>query len=150
MGTNILSRVSHAVRKRQAHARTLVRLTCCRLYCRRLRASPRKLLPAGDVHVIVVGGGACLTEKQLGGAHQVLQPHHGDVANAIGAAIPQVGFHFAVRGLGPEAGDLRLDDIVRGLSLAVQDCGICTLEPGSRPHPQHKDTTFCRHFYGSL
>ncbi|KAK9820469.1 hypothetical protein WJX72_010677 [[Myrmecia] bisecta] len=44
----------------------------------------------GDVPVIVVGGGAALCGDSLPGAAQVSRPPHAEVANAIGAAIPQV------------------------------------------------------------
>ena len=45
---------------------------------------------AGDVPVIVVGGGARLCGHHLAGASQVLHPPYATVANAVGAAIPQV------------------------------------------------------------
>lgn len=45
---------------------------------------------AGDVPVIVVGGGAALCGDTLAGAAAVIRPAHADVANAVGAAIPQV------------------------------------------------------------
>ena len=45
---------------------------------------------AEDVPVIVVGGGAVLCADALPGASAVHRPEHADVANAIGAAIPQV------------------------------------------------------------
>ena len=44
-----------------------------------------------DVPVVLVGGGSVLLGKELAGASQVLRPSHADVANAIGAAIAQVG-----------------------------------------------------------
>lgn len=44
----------------------------------------------GDVPVIIVGGGAGLADDDLQGASQLLRPEHAAVANAIGAAIPQV------------------------------------------------------------
>ena len=44
-----------------------------------------------DVPVVLVGGGRILADSSLSGASQVLRPEHGDVANAIGAAIAQVG-----------------------------------------------------------
>jgi N-methylhydantoinase A/oxoprolinase/acetone carboxylase beta subunit len=44
-----------------------------------------------DVPVVLVGGGRILAGSSLSGASQVLRPEHGDVANAIGAAIAQVG-----------------------------------------------------------
>ena len=44
---------------------------------------------AEDVPVIAVGGGAALCADALPGASAVHRPEHADVANAIGAAIPQ-------------------------------------------------------------
>jgi len=46
---------------------------------------------SSDVPIILVGGGSILAGDSLSGASQVLRPEHGDVANAIGAAIAQVG-----------------------------------------------------------
>jgi N-methylhydantoinase A/oxoprolinase/acetone carboxylase beta subunit len=46
---------------------------------------------SADVPIILVGGGRILAGDSLSGASQVLRPDHGDVANAIGAAIAQVG-----------------------------------------------------------
>ena len=47
------------------------------------------LAVAGDVPVIVVGGGASLCGDALEGASTAVRPAHAAVANAIGAAIPQ-------------------------------------------------------------
>ena len=44
-----------------------------------------------DVPVVLVGGGSVLLGDSLGGASHVLRPEHAGVANAIGAAIAQVG-----------------------------------------------------------
>ena len=44
---------------------------------------------ADDVPVIVVGGGAALCGDVLPGVSTVVRPEHADVANAVGAAIPQ-------------------------------------------------------------
>ncbi|PKB80037.1 MAG: hydantoinase subunit beta [SAR202 cluster bacterium Io17-Chloro-G9] len=44
-----------------------------------------------DVAIVLVGGGSILAGNSLSGAAQVLRPEHGEVANAIGAAIAQVG-----------------------------------------------------------
>ncbi|MET0533475.1 MAG: hydantoinase/oxoprolinase family protein, partial [Steroidobacter sp.] len=46
---------------------------------------------AADVPVVLVGGGSMLVPRQLKGASQVIQPEHAAVANAVGAAISQVG-----------------------------------------------------------
>lgn len=45
---------------------------------------------AGDVDVILVGGGSILVPNQLSGAGKVLRPANFGVANAIGSAIAQV------------------------------------------------------------
>lgn len=46
---------------------------------------------AKDIPVILVGGGSVLIDGDLAGASQVIRPENGTVANAIGAAIAQVG-----------------------------------------------------------
>ncbi|MEX0344344.1 MAG: hydantoinase/oxoprolinase N-terminal domain-containing protein [Rhizobiaceae bacterium] len=46
---------------------------------------------AADVPVVLVGGGAVLVNKPLKGASEIVTPENAGVANAIGAAIAQVG-----------------------------------------------------------
>lgn len=46
---------------------------------------------AGGVPVILVGGGIILIGDKLNGASELYRPEHASVANAIGAAIAQVG-----------------------------------------------------------
>ncbi|MDA0769856.1 MAG: hydantoinase/oxoprolinase family protein [Chloroflexi bacterium] len=48
-------------------------------------------LSAADVPVILVGGGSILVGDTLAGASEVIRPQYGEVANAIGAAMAQVG-----------------------------------------------------------
>lgn len=45
----------------------------------------------GDATIIAVGGGHFLVSDRLKGAAQVIRPPHADVANAVGAAIAQIG-----------------------------------------------------------
>ena len=45
----------------------------------------------GDATVLAVGGGNFLVPDTLKGAREVVRPHHASVANAVGAAIAQVG-----------------------------------------------------------
>ncbi|MFC3052844.1 hydantoinase/oxoprolinase N-terminal domain-containing protein [Kordiimonas pumila] len=45
----------------------------------------------GKVPVILVGGGSVLVGENLMGASTVIRPEHASVANAVGAAIAQVG-----------------------------------------------------------
>ena len=53
-------------------------------------AVDRMKTKAGDAPVIVVGGGAPLLGDTLPGASVLVRPPHAEVANAVGAAIPQV------------------------------------------------------------
>jgi N-methylhydantoinase A/oxoprolinase/acetone carboxylase beta subunit len=46
---------------------------------------------AGDVPVVLVGGGTILLADDLEGAAEIIKPDHAPVANAIGAAIAQAG-----------------------------------------------------------
>ena len=54
-------------------------------------AVDRVKLSGEDVPVVLVGGGSILLGDALAGASEVLRPEHSGVANAIGAAIAQVG-----------------------------------------------------------
>ena len=71
-----------------------------------------------DVPVVLVGGGSILVGDALGGASAVLRPQHADVANAIGAAIAQVGGQvervYALEGLGRDE--------------AIADCSSAAIE----------------------
>jgi N-methylhydantoinase A/oxoprolinase/acetone carboxylase beta subunit len=53
-------------------------------------AIDRMKLAAGDVPVILVGGGSILINRPLKGASEVLKPLHFEAANAVGAAIAQI------------------------------------------------------------
>jgi N-methylhydantoinase A/oxoprolinase/acetone carboxylase beta subunit len=46
---------------------------------------------AGDVPVVLVGGGTILVADTLPGASELIKPEHAAVANAMGAAIAQAG-----------------------------------------------------------
>ena len=54
-------------------------------------AVDRMKTSATPVPVIVVGGGSILVTGQIEGASEIIKPDHFPVANAIGAAIAQVG-----------------------------------------------------------
>ncbi len=51
----------------------------------------RVKLSRGDVPLVLVGGGSVLAPNPLTGASEIVRPRHAEVANAIGAAIAQVG-----------------------------------------------------------
>jgi N-methylhydantoinase A/oxoprolinase/acetone carboxylase beta subunit len=46
---------------------------------------------AAAVPVIIVGGGSILIQRPVAGASEIVKPNHFAVANAIGAAIAQIG-----------------------------------------------------------
>ncbi len=51
-----------------------------------------KMKPSSDpLPVILVGGGAVLVTEKLAAASEMMRPEHAGVANAIGAAIAQIG-----------------------------------------------------------
>lgn len=54
-------------------------------------AIDRMKTEAGDVKLIAVGGGAFLVPDKLAGVSEVIRVPHGDCANAVGAAIAQIG-----------------------------------------------------------
>lgn len=54
-------------------------------------AVDRMKTSATEVPVIVVGGGSVLIQRKVEGASEMIKPNHFAVANAIGAAIAQVG-----------------------------------------------------------
>ena len=54
-------------------------------------AVDRMKTSATEVPVIVVGGGSILIQRPVAGASEVVKPEHFAVANAIGAAIAQIG-----------------------------------------------------------
>ena len=69
-------------------------------------AIDRVKLSYEDVPVVLVGGGSVLLGDSLSGAARVLRPEHAGVANAIGAAIAQVGGQvervYSLEGIGRE------------------------------------------------
>ncbi|GAB3278489.1 hydantoinase/oxoprolinase N-terminal domain-containing protein [Parahaliea aestuarii] len=59
---------------------------------RMLNTGIERMLPSKDrLPVILVGGGAVLVSGELEAAARILRPQHAGVANAIGAAIAQIG-----------------------------------------------------------
>ena len=70
---------------------TLVDLVMAEIRERVETAIDRVKISSGDVPVVLVGGGSILLGDSLNGASQISRPEHAEVANAIGAAIAQVG-----------------------------------------------------------
>ena len=70
---------------------SLVRRAMAEITSRVETAIDRVKLSYEDVPVVLVGGGSILLGDTLSGASEALRPEHAGVANAIGAAIAQVG-----------------------------------------------------------
>jgi N-methylhydantoinase A/oxoprolinase/acetone carboxylase beta subunit len=62
-----------------------------KIHCLCETALDRMKTSAGDMPVILVGGGHILIKRSLAGCSELIRPEHASVANAIGAAIAQVG-----------------------------------------------------------
>ena len=96
-------------------------------------ALDRVKLSGGDVPVVLVGGGSILLGDELAGASDVLRPEHADVANAIGAAIAQVGGQvervYTLEGAGEQAG--REQAIADCSAAAVQRAVAAGADPAS-------------------
>ena len=92
-------------------------------------AVDRMRTSADPLPVILVGGGAVLITNTLVSASSVVRPDHASVANAIGAAIAQVGGEsdriYALEGTTREA---VLDDAKR---QAIQKAVAAGATPGS-------------------
>ena len=92
-------------------------------------AIDRMKTSADPLPVILVGGGAILVSRDLPSASKVIRPQHASVANAIGAAIAQVGGEvdrvFSLEGLSREA------VLSAAKSEAMQRAIDAGAEPGS-------------------
>lgn len=85
-------RASFGDRERVAHLdRSLVRDALASVEARIAESVDRMKTSPDAITVVLVGGGSVLLRDSLEGASQVLRPDHYGVANAIGAAIAQVG-----------------------------------------------------------
>ena len=62
-----------------------------RIHCISETAVDRMKTSAGEIPVILVGGGHILIQRPLAGCSELLRPVNAPVANAIGAAIAQAG-----------------------------------------------------------
>jgi N-methylhydantoinase A/oxoprolinase/acetone carboxylase beta subunit len=69
----------------------LVGATLASIETRIAEAVDRMKTLAADIPVVVVGGGSILLGQSLPGASRLIRPDHHAVANAVGAAIAQVG-----------------------------------------------------------
>lgn len=87
----------------------------------------RMKLSGEPLPLVLVGGGSVLIGDRLAGASEVLQPEHAEVANAIGAAIAEVG--------GEIEKVYSLEDVARldVLESAKQEAVNRAVEAGAQP-----------------
>ncbi len=82
---------------------------------------------AEPLPVILVGGGSILMSRDLPSASEIIKPDHASVANAIGAAIAQVGGEvdrvFSLEGLGRD----------KALAQAKDEASEKAIGAGARP-----------------
>lgn len=87
-------------------------------------ALDRMKTAAGDVPVILVGGGHILLSRPLIGCSKLHRPEYAQVANAIGAAIAQVGAEidhiYSYREMGRESA---LEDVKKRLADRIEAAG---------------------------
>ena len=87
-------------------------------------AVERMKTSAGPIRVVVVGGGGVLLDDHLDGASMTVRPDHFDVANAIGAAIAQVGGEIdRIYSLGGLTREVALDEAKREACQRAIDAG---------------------------
>ena len=84
-----------------------------------------KMKPGKDkVPIILVGGGSVLVTQSLESASEVLRPEHAGVANAIGAAIAQVGGEAErLVNYREESRDRAIDSVVAAATRAAVEAG---------------------------
>ena len=97
-------------------------------------AIDRVKLSRDDVPVALVGGGSILLGNKLAGASELLRPENSGVANAIGAAIAQVGGQvervYSLEGMGREEAiaDCSAAAVARAVSAGADPSTIEVVE----------------------
>ena len=80
-----------------------------------------------DIPLVLVGGGHFLINDQITGASEVIRPENGEIANAIGAAIAQIG--------GQSESIFSLNEMSReeAISLATREATTRAVSAGADP-----------------
>ena len=102
---------------------------------------------AGDVPVIVVGGGSILVPEKLKGASEVIKPEHFEVANAIGAAIAQVSgsldgvFDVATKGRDAVLAEVKESAKMEAIKAGAEPDSVEVVELEEIPLAYHPSNT---------
>ncbi|WP_052720082.1 hydantoinase/oxoprolinase N-terminal domain-containing protein [Actinoplanes rectilineatus] len=107
------------------HLRTALRTALAQARVRLADAVERLSLGRADIPLVVVGGGGFLVPDDLPGAGPVVRPAHGDVANAVGAAISLAG--------GRADQISRLDDREAAIAQASEAAVAKAIQAGADP-----------------
>ncbi|MDE2686355.1 MAG: hydantoinase/oxoprolinase family protein [Chloroflexota bacterium] len=110
--------------------RAVVQRCVAEIEARAESAVDRVKLSRGDMPVVLVGGGNILLSDTLAGASQVLRPKHAEVANAIGAAIAQIGGQVE-RVYSLEGSNSRDEAIADCKAAAIRQAVTAGAEPSS-------------------
>jgi N-methylhydantoinase A/oxoprolinase/acetone carboxylase beta subunit len=111
-------------------SRSMVAATLRSIETRIAEAVDRMKTASDPIPVVVVGGGSILLGDELPGAERLVRPEHSAVANAIGAAIAQVGGEVdQVFSVGAELS--RNDALERARDLAAERAVAAGAKPDS-------------------
>jgi N-methylhydantoinase A/oxoprolinase/acetone carboxylase beta subunit len=94
----------------------------------------RMKLAAGDVPVVIVGGGSVLISRDLAGASRIVRPEHFEAANAVGAAIAQISGEidrvFSLEGMSRETalGAAKADATARAVAAGADPATVKIVE----------------------
>jgi N-methylhydantoinase A/oxoprolinase/acetone carboxylase beta subunit len=96
-------------------------------------AVDRMKTSAAEIPVVLVGGGTILVSRPVAGASEIIKPEYSGVANAIGAAIGQVGGEVDRVFSLPPGGMTRLE----ALDAAKQEASGKAVQAGAEPKSVH-------------
>jgi len=102
-------------------------------------AIDRMKTSVADVPVILVGGGSFLAHRDLRGASRVITPEHAGVANAVGAAITQVGgevdqvYSYERRGREAVLADAKQEALRRACKAGAREATVRVIDVEELP-----------------
>lgn len=103
------------------------------------QAIDRMKTSADDATVVLVGGGSVLIDRELNGVGELLIPERSSEANAIGAAIAQVGgevdrvFHYAETGRDAALDQARAEAVRRVVDAGASADSVSIIEVEELP-----------------